>query len=468
MLKGAKISHRHLVSHLFRRAGFGVSERDIGKYLYKSYEDIVDELIGAGDFIDFEDDDILERYYGEKNIYTVPARNIYRMINTKNPLQEKIALFWHHLLATGYSKDSVPWSSDHQINLFRRFGLTDFKTILVKISKDPAMISWLDNNENHAGEPNENYGRELLELFSMGVGNYTEEDVKNCAYSFTGWTFTQLIPLYPTGHYLPDFEFLSHEHEYSMKKFLGHCGRFNGEDVIDIIVKQPATARFLCRHLYNFFVADEKQVPAWNTEPPIDSSAINELEHAYFESNGDIRHIIKTLFNSDFFKKSLYKKVKSPTELIVGVIKLVETYRFPEMGLTDLVYAGTYMGQQLINPPTVEGWHTGMEWIDGGTLSERINFVTEQFVDTQKPGIKFMLEKLSLNSGNSQSNYLLDQCLEIVGLIDVKNETREGILSDFILMEKSFFGDKDSDEFKVNRVARMLQLVLSTREYQLC
>ena len=89
------------------------------------------------------------------------------MINTNNPLQEKVALFWHHLLATGYSKDSVPWSSDLQINLFRRFGLTDFKTILVQISKDPSMISWLDNSENHAGEPNENYGRELLELFSQ-------------------------------------------------------------------------------------------------------------------------------------------------------------------------------------------------------------------------------------------------------------------------------------------------------------
>ena len=468
MLTKNKISHKHLVSHLFRRAGFGVSDRDIDKYLNQSYEDIVDELIGTGGFIDFEDDDILERYYGEKNIYTVPARNIYRMINTNFPLQEKIALFWHHVLATGYSKDSVPWSSDFQINLFRRFGLTDFKTILVQISKDPAMISWLDNNENHAGESNENYGRELLELFSMGVGNYSEEDVKNCAYSFTGWTFTQLIPLYPTGHYLPEFQFLSQEHEYSSKQFLGHHGKFNGEDIIDIIVQQPATARFLCRHLYNFFVADEKQISAWNTEIPVDSSAINELANAYFESNGDMKHILKTLFNSEFFKESFYQKVKSPTELIVGVIKLVETYKFPEMGLTDLVYAGTYMGQQLINPPTVEGWHTGMEWIDGGTLSERINFVTDQFVDTQKPGVKSILEKLASNVGNADSYLLLDQSLEIVGLADVKRETRQGILSDFHSMETSFFGTAMSDEFKINRVARMLQLVLSTREYQLC
>ena len=162
MINRKEVSHRHLVSHLFRRAGFGILDRDIEKYLSRNYEDIVDELIGSGNFMEFEDDDILERYYGEKNIYTVPARNIYRMINTSNPLQEKIALFWHHVLATGYSKDSVPWSSDFQINLFRRLGLTDFKTILVKISKDPAMISWLDNNENHSGEPNENYGRELL------------------------------------------------------------------------------------------------------------------------------------------------------------------------------------------------------------------------------------------------------------------------------------------------------------------
>ena len=130
------------------------------------------------------------------------------------------------------------------------------------------MIFWLDNNENHKTEINENYGRELLELFSMGVGNYNEDDIKNAARAFTGWTFSQPIPLYPFGHYPTRFVYREDDHDDSEKSFLGETGHFNGEDIVEIIARQPATARFLSRHLYNFFVADEPQVPAWEQMPP--------------------------------------------------------------------------------------------------------------------------------------------------------------------------------------------------------
>ena len=155
------------------------------------------------------------------------------------------------------------------------------RTILLELSRDPAMIFWLDNNENHKDEINENYGRELLELFSMGVGNYTEDDIKAASRAFTGWTFRQPLSLYPNGHYPAEFEFLAEDdHDYGEKTFLGETGNFNGEDVIDIIVKQPATARFISRHLYNFFVEDEVQVPSWATEPPKNEAAIQQLVQA--------------------------------------------------------------------------------------------------------------------------------------------------------------------------------------------
>ena len=184
------------------------------------------------------------------------------------------------------------------------------------------MLFWLDNNENHKDEPNENFGRELLELFSMGVGNYTEEDVKNSAYAFTGWSFVQ--PAHgavPYGKWATRFEFRKEDHDFGEKTFLGVSGALDGTDIIDTVVEQPATARFISRHLYNFFVADEPPVAAWNEIPPRDPQAIDTLMLAYFESGGSIAHMLEVLFNSDFFVDARFEKVKSPTELVGGVVE---------------------------------------------------------------------------------------------------------------------------------------------------
>ena len=165
------------------------------------------------------------------------------------------------------------------------------------------MLDWLDNSENHKDAPNENYGRELLELFSMGVGNYSEADIKMAARAFTGWTYTQPIPLYPYGFYPAHFVYRPDDHDDSVKTFLGKTGRFNGEDIVEAIVKKPATARFIARHLYNFFVADEPQVPAWNQMPPQDPQAISALARAYFDSGGDLRAMLRVLFHAAFLQR---------------------------------------------------------------------------------------------------------------------------------------------------------------------
>src|SRR5919106_1292325 len=194
----------------------------------------------------------------------------------------------------------------------------------------------------------------------MGVGmdghpNYTENDVKECARAFTGWTMAPQLPRYPYGDYVWDFEHRSHDHDDGEKVFLGERGRFNGEDIVDIIVRQPATARFLSRHLYNFFVADEPQVPAWQSTPPQDPAALKALEDEYFRSNYDIRSVMRVLFNSDFFKNARFKKVKSPAELVVGVMRMVDDYTSPKPFSHEISSAASYMGQDLLNPPTVEG-----------------------------------------------------------------------------------------------------------------
>ena len=191
---------KSLISHLFRRAGFGITENKINLISEKSYENIVEDLLNPDRFPEIEED-LLRRYRMELNFPDThdgwQSHWIYKMINTERPLEEKITLFWHHIFATSIGKSEHTPSSVEQIRTFRKNGLSNMKRILLDLAKDPAMLFWLDNCENHNGEPNENWGRELLELFSMGVGNYTEEDIKNASRAFTGWTFVQPLPLDP-------------------------------------------------------------------------------------------------------------------------------------------------------------------------------------------------------------------------------------------------------------------------------
>ena len=158
--------------------------------------------------------------------------------------------------------------------------------------------------ENHKDAPNENWGRELLELFSMGQVNYTEQDVYECSRAFTGWTISPKIPRLPIGRHYWSFLYRPEDHDDTEKVFLEHRGRFNGEDIIDILVRQPATSGFVARHLYNFFVANEPQVPSWQHLPPRDSAAINIIGDAFISSGFDMRSTLKVLFNSDFFNQS--------------------------------------------------------------------------------------------------------------------------------------------------------------------
>ena len=454
-----------LVAHLMRRAGFGASRAELEVLAAKGYEAVVDDLVHPERFPAI-DEDLLLRYWDGESINIAAGTWIYRMINSQRPLEEKMALFWHHVFATANSKCENTPAMVQQIDLFRRVGMSDLRTILLELSKDPAMIYWLDNNENHKGEPNENYGRELLELFSMGVGNYTEQDIKMAARAFTGWTFTQPIPLYPHGHYPSEFVYRPEDHDDSIKTFLGHTGRLNGEDIIDIIVQQPATARFISRHLYNFFVADEPQVPAWSVLPPRDPQAIETMVHAFSESGGDIRAVLQVLFNADFFKAARFQKMKSPVEFVVGTIKLVGTNDFPDRDLLDLENATTLMGQALFNPPTVEGWHTGKEWIDGGTLTERINFAVNQLTDLSKPGLQDMLTRIDAASTALAGEEIVDRALELLGALDVTDETRSALLGVAETNGSAHANGNGSTGTSAERLGQVLQLIVASREYQ--
>ncbi|MBM3935484.1 MAG: DUF1800 domain-containing protein, partial [SAR202 cluster bacterium] len=350
-------------------------------------------------------------------------------------------------------------ASYFQLDMFRETCMTSVINVLTRLSKDPAMLFWLDNNENHREEINENYGRELLELFSMGVGNYTEADIKSASRAFTGWTFTTNVPgkIYPSR-----FVFRADDHDDGVKTFMGHTGRLNGEDIVEIISRQPATARFFARHLYTFFVADEPPVSSWNEIPPGNPAAIDTLVKAYMDSVGDLRHILRVLFTSDFFKNSLFLRVKSPAEMVVGVIKMLDDYKLPAPQFAHYGTEAGKMGQRLMNPNTVEGWITGSGWIDGGTLNNRVNFAVNEVSDPTKPAIQALALALAAHRRPVPPPDLVEGCLDFAGPLPVSHQTRAGLLRH---AETQGSARPDPEEL-ANRISDLLRLIVATREYQ--
>jgi hypothetical protein len=457
-----------LMAHLMRRAGFGAPYHELEARAAKGYEATVEELLYPENQPDGIDMDVLERYFTEWQGMLAGGPNYWawRMINSRRTLEEKIALFWHGILCTGSSKVQHAKQQLIEFDMFRRCGLGSFQDILLEISRDPGMVFYLDNCMSHKGAINENYGRELLELFSLGVGmdghpNYTEDDVKACARAFTGWTISTPIPRYPYGVYPARFIYHPDDHDDGEKTFLGETGNWNGEDIVNIIVKQPAAARFVSRHLYNFFVADDVQVPAWQNTPPRDPEAISMLEAEYFRSNYDIRSMLRVLFNADFFKNARFAKVKSPVEAVIGTMRLVDDFTVPKPGLPAIVAEMRYMGQDLANPPTVEGWHTGKEWIDSGTLVERINFTADQMGNINLPGIRAIIDRLGAEGPTLSPERLVDGCLTLLGHYALPEDTSNMLLTHIQQGGELRTGTEDFAQ----RVGQTLQLIVATQEY---
>ncbi len=456
-----------LMAHLMRRAGFGAAREELEERLAKGYEATVEELLQPDDQDPVDIYEFLRYYHFQWKPGTAGGRGqtgwVWRMINTDAPLQEKMCLFWHQIFATGVSKVDHYDEITDMIDLFREKGLGKYKDLLMEVSRNPAMLFWLDNHENHATAINENWGRELLELFTMGVGNYTEKDVYECSRAFTGWTMTPKLPRFHMGRWDWYFEFKADDHDYDEKSFLGHKGNFDGEDIIDIVLAHPATAQFIARHLYSFFVADEVQVPAWQVTPPRDPGAVETIASALTESNFDMSHALRVLFNSDFFKDALFTKVKNPTEVVVGTVRMAGGVELPGPDIFEWANQITFMGQELLNPPSVEGWHAGIEWINSGSLMKRANFVSDMMSDLDRPGVRQVVEQVKSTDSSPES--VVTECLSQLGSVEVTDETMSELVGHASIKGDLVWDEKNEAE-SAQRVSEILQLIVATREYQ--
>jgi uncharacterized protein (DUF1800 family) len=291
---------------------------------------------------------------------------LHKMLTTSQPLKEKLTLFWHGHFANGLDKVRSPYMLEQQNELFRTKGLGRFDDLVLEVSRDPAMLVYLDNAQNEKGHPNENYARELMELFTMGVhGGYTERDVQESARAFTGWGIEK--PAKGNIQYTPNpkFKFFTNKHDDGQKTFLEESGRFDGLDIVRLVTRHPSTARFITGKLWRFFVSEE-----------LPKATADELVKLWQDTEGDIREVLRILLTSDEFYTAENRSglVKSPIEYVVGALRSSAAHPTPVQTIA-LVNQLEAMAQIPFYPPNVKGWDGGLEWIADGTVLARLNFM---------------------------------------------------------------------------------------------
>lgn len=391
------------IRHLLRRAGFGHTPGEFDHHKKLGYDAALDELLNP----DSVNNDQLEAHIREQdfdytNLADLKRWWLFRMTFTRRPLQEKMALFWHGHFATSNRKVGHPYAMYLQNVLFRNHGLGNFHELLYNVSIDPAMIIYLDNQQNRKGKPNENYAREIMELFTLGIGNYTEKDIKEAARAFTGWKTES------TG-----FVFNEKQHDNGSKTVLGVTGNLNGDDVVRILVKQPATGRFLAKKLIRFFVFDDPS-----------KAYIDRIAKVYTGTDYNIRQMMHAIFTSPEFlsEKAYHAHIKSPAELVVGTLKTLQIKQLEN----DLPTSMARMGQNLFEPPNVKGWDGGVAWIATDTMMERFNFAarmaSDRFTDLRSTiSAHDLIQKQGINDPAQMVDYFLQ--LLVDG--DVPQNTRK-------------------------------------------
>ena len=371
------------------------------------------------------------------------------------------------MFATGNSKVDNYDQLLEQIDLFRKRGMGNYRDLLLTIAKNPTMIFWLDNNQNHGTAVNENWGRELLELFSLGAGNYTEVDVREASRAFTGWTFETKIPRLPYGRFPWKFEYRPEDHDDGVKTFLGHTRQLQRRGH-----HRHRRAAAGLRASSSAGTCTTSSSPMSRRYPPGRSNrrATRRRSRCWRRCSSDskceIKPVLRTLFNSDFFKKARYQHLKSPAEVVVGTLRLVGGYELPKPGYGELSMQPSYMGQDLLNPPSVEGWHTGKEWINSGSLMSRINFVAEQVGNPDLPGVQAIIEPAEGAGHAKTPEQLVDQLPRPAGPGRGRRRHQEGADRPGEAVGRDPLGQRRACQLAAKRAAEMLQLIVATREYQ--
>lgn len=459
---GMSISQLQKNNHLLLRAGFGPQlsqfekieawkESEIRGVLFKNYPFQPLALKEEPIAVDYQNikkmDSVTKKMAMQKNrkqIYQLNLSFLDQMVFSEDQLREKMAFFWHGHFATRTNNAAF---NLQLLNTIRKKALGNFGDLLIAVSQSPAMLQFLNNQQNKKDHPNENFAREVMELFTLGRGNYSEKDVQEAARAFTGWSF------------LPDGTFFERPklHDFGTKTFLGKTGNFNGNEVLKIILAQKITAKFITTKIYRFFVNEKL-----NTE------IIEDLSNQFYASNYNIKELLQNIFSSDWFfrEENIGTKIKSPIELMAGMRRILPMeIQNPE----NLIAYQKLLGLMLLYPPNVAGWPSGKSWIDSSTLMLRLQMpqiwsglkpleVEPKSDDDVEMGMK---SAQKLTKGFKNSKIVIDW-KKVEDVFKSKN------IEDYLLQRKSPALAKTIQQYSGSSVQSQIIKVMSTPEFQLC
>ncbi len=438
------------VGHLYRRAAFGVTPAELKAALDAGPDRTIDRLLAGGDGQDDFDRQtaaLAQSLARANNGNQARAWWAYRMLYGPHPLREKITLFWHNHFATSNVKVQNAGFMLRQYELMRRFALGSFRDLLREMSADPAMMVWLDTRDSKKGNPNENYARELMELFSLGVGNYTEQDVREAARAFTGWEIQGA-----------DAVFNAAQHDAGDKTVLGKAGKWKGDDVVNICLEQKIAPYFVAGKLYRFLVSETVPAPKELLEP---------LARQFQESDYDFGALVKTVLRSNlFFDARVYRsRVKAPVDFTLGIVRALEG----RVGTSSVAEALEQLGQNLFNPPSVKGWDGGPAWLNGQTLLFRQNLALAlTSTEDTRFGRRTDPAALAKKHGVTSDEGLVDFFLNLFLQGDVPAASRERLLEYAKRSRKRampvYWTEEDAAD---HRVRALCHLVLTLPEFQL-
>ena len=456
------ISQLQKNNHLLLRAGFGANLSQIQDLSKLSEKEIWTQLSANYPLqkIELKKDSVEVNYTSLAKMDAVSKKEILKknrkqnlelnlrfldqMVRSDDQLREKMAFFWHGHFATRVVKSQF---NEQLLHIIREKALGNFGDLLLAVSQSPSMLQFLNNQQNKKGHPNENFAREVMELFTLGRGNYTETDVKEGARAFTGWSF------------LPDGTFFERpkQHDFGPKTFLGKTGNFDGNDALKIILDQKATAKFITTKIYKFFV---------NEKP--DAQIIADLSQKFYDSNYDIKKLLTNIFTSSWFFKeeNIGTKIKSPIDLMAGMMRILPMeIQKPE----NLIVYQKLLGQMLFYPPNVSGWPSGKSWIDSSTLMLRLQMpqiwsglrpleLEPKADDDVEMGMKTAL--------NSYKNFKNPNIVIDWNLVeDVFKNKNAG---DYLLQKKSLNLENTVSKYAGTSIKSTIINLMSTPEFQLC
>jgi uncharacterized protein (DUF1800 family) len=476
--------------HLLSRAGFGGTQEEIAKVVEMGPQDAIDALMDFPDAgvdeqtqSDVPDLSAVEDYpksfmeirqmlqgktEEEKKAFRQKLQQenrqaivqtigwwLNRMTKGPYPMQEKLTLFWHGHFTTSAKDERAALLMWNQNEMLRRNAAGNFRTFVRQVSRDPAMLDYLNNNENRKAHPNENYAREVMELFTLGIGNYTEDDIKQAARAFTGW-----------AHDGDEYVFRRFQHDDGEKTFMGRTGNFNGDDILDIILQQPACPKYISGRLFKHFAYEDPQ-----------DDMIESLGQHLRDNRWELRPTLRTIFTSKAFysDKAIGSQIKSPVQLVTGTVRMLglETPP-PRLLMSEL----NQMGQMPLSPPNVKGWPGGRMWINTSTLFVRYNtavWLAGGSVPAIEVGGKNTGNKLLAGAGKLRAE------IARRGLTNFNpkgNGTPEEIVDAWLwkLIQRPV--EESSRQVLVDAInpnptspesiRKMVQLIVSMPEYQLC